>query len=153
MTRDRRRDAPLGPFSEWHRETLPSWYTYIDIDYAGYIDPKEWPQLGHELYVLVELIHIPNDSVWGPDIAEKYPLHNHKRQVYQNLEQATNVPVFVVWHNHKCTEFVIRRLGAGDFVTHHFDNWGELADVFDHLRQSRINELQGSGSEGATADD
>ena len=148
MTRQRQRDAPLGPFSEWHRDTMPSWYTYIDIDYTGYIDPKQWPQFGYELYMFVELIHIPNDGVWGPDIASRYPLHDHKREVYKSLEQSTAIPVFVVWHNHSCTEFVIQRLGSEELTTNYYDDWGGLADVFDRVRESRIEQLQRRASGG-----
>ena len=59
MTRDTYSDWEMGPFSDWHREELPSWYPWTDIDYVGYQSG------GGVVYILLELKCLP-DAQFDP---------------------------------------------------------------------------------------
>lgn len=111
--KDRYRPDPLSEFSEWHRNNIASWSKYIDADYIGYIDPNRYPEHAYEIYVIIELIHVSNDSEWGEDVPSQYPLYGHKRRVYEHLAKALDIPTYVVWHTSDCDEFFIKPLGDG----------------------------------------
>lgn len=140
MTRERQRDTPLGAFSEWHRETMPSWYKYIDIDYVGYIDSHRWSEYAYEPYVFIELIHVAKEGAWGGDVPSRYPLHDHKKQHYKRLQENSGVPVYVLWHPTDCDEFFVGRLGVEQTFAERMDDQ-DLASMLDHLRERRIKKL------------
>lgn len=142
MTRQRQRQQSLGPFSEWHRNSMPSWYKYIDIDYTGYIDSKRWSKHGYEPYVFIELIHVAKDGAWGEDVPQRYPLHDHKKELYRKVQKASGVPVYVVWHPTDCREFFVGRLGVTQPFIKRFTDSQQLANLLDHLRKQRIKKLE-----------
>jgi len=139
MTRERVRPEPLSVFYEWHVENMPSWYTKIDADYVGYIDPYRFPEHAYKPYIIMELIHIRNREKWGSDAPSKYPIHNHKKHTYEEIDERIDVPVYVMWHPSACDEFIIKRLG--DDETKQLDDKHEFADFLDDRRDDMINKL------------
>lgn len=145
MTRDRYRKDPLSEFSEWHREQ-PSWYTWIDADYVGYIDPKKnsWSDHAYSPYIIIELIHVSKRQAWddyGINIDDAYPLDTHKKLVYQKMEGQSNIPTYVVWHPTECDEFVTKRLGATKISKRHLKSESEFLDFLDERRINAMERL------------
>jgi len=99
MTRGTYSDWDLGPFSEWHREELPGWYPWTDIDYVGYQDG------GEVVYILLELKCLPEDEFEPFEPSE--PPKENQLQAYLTLSNGLNAPAFVVWHTEECCEFKI----------------------------------------------
>lgn len=148
MTRERYRSDPLSEFSEWHRQQ-PSWYTWIDADYIGYIDPKnpDWDGYAYLPYIIMELIHISKREVWdeyNDDINKKYPLDEHKKAVYKNLERYTNIPTYVMWHPSECDEFVAMRLGGNTLTKQYIESPKEFLDFLDERRKNAIKGIENS---------
>lgn len=133
MTRERIRPEKLDPFSEWHREHMPSWYTWIDIDYVGYVDSTQWGEYGYRPYIAIELIHVRNREKWGPSVNKKYPLHDHKQKFYEKFNDSIDIPVYVMWHHSNCDEFFIRHINASD--TYRFTPT-DFADFLDNQRKA-----------------
>ena len=138
MTRSRQRPEPLGEFSEWHRDNIPSRYKWIDADYVGYIDPQRHPNHAYEPYIVLELIHVRNRSKWDENVHNKYPLHGHKEKFYNALSERLDVPVYVVWHPSACDEFVLRKLN--EELTAHLTQAG-FADFLDAHRKKAFNNI------------
>lgn len=141
MTRERQRPEPLSVFGEWHRDQMSPWYTWIDADYVGYIDPHNYPEHAYKPYIIMELIHIRNREKWESDISvtQKYPIHDHKKHAYAGIDERVNLPVYVLWHPSACDEFVTRKLG--DDQTRKLDDKHELADFLDDRREDMISKL------------
>jgi hypothetical protein len=135
MTRSRQRPEPLGEFSEWHRNKMPSWYKWIDADYVGYLDPQRHPNHAYEPYIVLELIHVRNRSKWGKNVNENYPLHSHKEEFYKALHEQLKLPVYIVWHPSECDEFVVRKLDEEH--TAHLARAG-FADLLDAHRKKAV---------------
>jgi len=148
MTRDREHRETLGPFPDWHRDNLPSWYTCMDIDYTGYIDPYEWPEYAYEPYVFIELIHVANLNNWGENVLEQYPLHEHKKQFYFNIQKRTEIPVYVLWHPTDCSECIVKRIGNHNELSTHCEDKHEFCNFLDEMRQKRIKELRATELDG-----
>lgn len=137
MTRSRQRPEPLGEFSEWHRNKMPSWYKWIDADYVGYIDPQRHPNHAYEPYIVLELIHVRNRSKWDKNVHRKYPLHGHKEEFYKALNEQLDAPVYIVWHPSACDEFVVRKLNEES--TQHLKRQG-FADLLDAHRKKAVTD-------------
>jgi hypothetical protein len=113
MTRDRYSDWDLGPFSDWHREKLPTWVPWTDIDYVGYQDG------GDVVYILLELKCLPDDE-YEPFSPSEPPKENQLR-AYLTLSNALDTPAFVVWHTEDCHQFkidpIVELNGVADYDT------------------------------------
>lgn len=126
MSRDRYKEDRSESFSDWHRD-LPDWYTWIDIDGVYYRNPE-----GSDVYLLMERITITKHDV-DAQIHRKYPIDNHKKNVYLELSELANIEAVVVWHNEECTRFAVREIAA-DSEPELLCGYQEFADWIDEYR-------------------
>lgn len=99
MVRDKYSTRDMGPFSDWHREELNSYYPFTDIDYVGY------QNRGREIYILLETKNVPK-SDFEP-LEPKYPPQKQQLRTYWRLARVVGAPAFVVWHTPEVTRFKI----------------------------------------------
>ncbi len=108
--RDTYSDQEMGPFSEWHRDELPDWYPWSDIDYVG---TRLDDDGAHEPYILLELKELPASQFDPFDPSE--PPSSYQIGLYRNFAKQFDLPAFVLyWHQEKVTEFVVTPIRTPD---------------------------------------
>lgn len=140
MARDRHQDDISMTFSDVHRREGADWYKWIDIDTAYYKDNSNGG-----IYLVVERICIKKSGVEIDDqTPEKYPLHQHKKTVIQELSErfGPDVPVFILWHRDECDprevidrsqiKFCVRNVDTGETLI--LNGWGDYWDWIDGFR-------------------
>ena len=135
MTRQKITDADLGAFSDWHRGYMHSCYKFIDVDYLGYqIVYGEYVP-----YVAIERIRLRNDDPRvGPS---EYPLHEHKRRVYESVATSLDIPAYTMWHNDCCDVFWLKRIDAPEPIQE-LRGANELSDFLDGLCRNQFGGLE-----------
>lgn len=90
-------------YSDWHRyPTLPKWCYMTDAD---------WFEQRLKDGQLRTVACIETIEVGVVDSADKdYPLFRSKKPLYQEMEGKMGFPVYIVWHNPECTDFLVLRI-------------------------------------------
>lgn len=91
-------------YSDWHRyPTLPKWCFMTDAD---------WWEQRVKNGQLRTVACIETIEVKVVDSADKgHPLFPSKKPLYQGIQEKMGIPVYIVWHNPDCNDFLVLRLG------------------------------------------
>lgn len=86
-------------YSQWHRRALPQRCYMTDGDWF------EQRVIGAKLVSVAYIETIQVDDVEGADI--NYPVWRSKKALNDEIEQKMNIPVYVVYHNPQCSDFLV----------------------------------------------
>jgi hypothetical protein len=90
-------------YSSWHREALPR---------KCYMTDGDWFEQRVEKGDLVSVAYIETVQVPLVDGADKeYPLWRSKKSLCQEIKDKMSIPVYIVWHNSACNDFLVLKLG------------------------------------------
>jgi len=97
----------VGPsnYSKWHRKALPNWCYVVNGDWFELRRKSIGGNL--EIVAYIETIEVENP-------AEYTPLWPATKSLVLQMVQKIGIPVFVVWHNPKCTKFNVWRVSLED---------------------------------------
>lgn len=89
-------------YSKWHRK-LPEWCYLTDGDW--FEQRKKNGVFKSVAYVeTVQVKEVENANI-------NYPLWSSKMSLCKEIKAKANLPVFIVWHNAECTDFLVLKLG------------------------------------------
>jgi hypothetical protein len=90
-------------YSKWHRRALPSWCSVTDGDWFE----QRTKDGKFKAVAYIETIQVP--VVHGADKA--YPPWPSKANLCQEIKDEMGIPVYIVWHNAGCDDFLVLKLG------------------------------------------
>lgn len=131
QNRDTYSEHEMGSFSEWHRDKLPSWYPWSDIDYVG---TRMDGDGNHEPYILLELKELPASQFDPFDPSD--PPTSYQVGLYRYFAEEFDLPAFVLyWHQEKVDEFILTTIRAPDERDRfRLSGYNQFCDFLDRYR-------------------